>query len=46
MYRGEYENSLKNGQGFFRWEDGATYDGEWKCNKMHGIGKFNWKDGR
>ena len=27
FYKGQYKSGLKSGEGYFKWEDGATYQG-------------------
>ena len=35
-----------NGEGYYRWADGRTYNGEFKDNEMHGNGTYEWADKR
>jgi hypothetical protein len=57
MYRGEYFNDKKHGDGIFLWPNGKSYDGNWDKGKQHGIGyyidskkgfrkKGEWKHGK
>lgn len=38
-------NDMKNGNGFFDWGDGTTYDGQWVDNQRSGKGTFKYADG-
>ena len=39
-YEGNYVKGQKTGNGFFKFEDGSTYEGDWRYNAMEGIGKI------
>ena len=45
-YLGEFEHSLRSGNGVFYYANGAVYKGEWKDNMKNGQGKFTSRDGR
>lgn len=45
VYAGAFELGAFNGQGKYRWPDGATYEGGWLRNKMHGGGVYTSADG-
>ncbi|KFQ45714.1 Radial spoke head 1, partial [Nestor notabilis] len=44
-YDGEYEHGLRNGQGTYRFKNGARYIGTYLRNKKHGQGTFFYPDG-
>lgn len=29
IYKGDFKNGLKYGNGVYKWSDGSSYDGEW-----------------
>ena len=41
-----YNKGQKEGQGYYKWTDGSSYDGEWFDNMIHGYGVYVWGDGR
>ena len=44
-YKGEFDNNLINGKGFYEWKNGNSFEGSFINGKMNGIGLFLWKDG-
>lgn len=34
------------GEGYYTWPDGRTYQGEYFADKKHGFGVYTWPDGR
>lgn len=46
MYKGEYLNGYKDGNGLYTWPDGTYYDGSWVKNSINGQGLYHWNDGR
>ena len=40
VYEGEFAKNLFEGQGEYKWPDGAVYSGGWRQNKMHGKGVY------
>ncbi|KAA0196443.1 Radial spoke head 1 [Fasciolopsis buskii] len=40
-----YENGKRNGEGIYRFKNGARYDGFYRENKKHGTGTFYYPDG-
>jgi hypothetical protein len=36
---------MKDGQGTYKWKNGAFYIGEWKSDKRHGKGLMTGGDG-
>ena len=45
IYEGEFRDSLKEGIGTYRWEDGASYMGYFKDNQINGYGFMNFANG-
>ena len=43
-YTGDVKNGQKEGNGTFKWSDGAVYEGEWKNNQINGKGKLTIPD--
>lgn len=56
MYRGEWLNDKREGNGIMEFDDGSRYEGEWKNDRREGQGtkfyitgaiyKGEWKDGK
>ena len=45
-YKGEIDkNGAKEGNGFYFWHDGSTYEGSFSKDKRHGTGTFRWANG-
>ena len=40
MYKGEWNENIKEGLGIRVWEDGKKYQGYWKDNKANGKGRL------
>lgn len=38
VYKGQFQDNMRNGKGEFRWHNGEYYNGEWSANKKHGSG--------
>ena len=45
FYEGNFENSLREGQGVYKWSDGRVYEGEYKLDQRHGYGHFVYPSG-
>lgn len=45
VYRGEWKNSLRHGQGNFQWADGEKYIGAYVNGKREGMGVYLWPSG-
>ena len=41
-----FQTEKKNGEGIYKWEDGAVYIGNITNNLINGNGDFKWNDGR
>ena len=46
LYKGFWEQDVRQGFGICYYEDRSCYIGEWKENKRHGYGLFIAKDGQ
>lgn len=44
IYRGEFKNNKKDGNGICNWLNGEEYVGEWKSGFRHGTGQWSSKD--
>ena len=44
-YKGEWNNSKRQGMGIQNWTDGTKYVGQWENDKASGIGKLYHADG-
>lgn len=44
-YTGEWKGEVKEGEGSYKWENGAFYQGEWKNNKRSGYGEMTLPNG-
>lgn len=44
-YEGNFQNSLKNGQGTFKREDESIYTGQFCKDQIEGFGECVWADG-
>lgn len=44
MYVGEMKNSMRNGYGELKFQNGSEYKGMWKNDVMHGEGEYITKD--
>lgn len=44
-YKGEFDNNVINGKGFYEWKNGNSFKGNFINGKMNGLGLFLWKDG-
>ena len=38
--------NMLEGEGFYQWSDGRSYNGTWSYDNMNGFGEFRWPDGR
>jgi hypothetical protein len=45
VYRGEWENNQRHGNGTFEWNDGMRYEGEFVNDKREGQGTYFWPSG-
>ncbi len=45
MFRGEYKNGTRNGQGTYTFASGAVYEGSYADSKRSGYGVFKSPDG-
>ena len=44
MYRGEWREGVKEGEGEMEWDGGKEkYSGQWKGGKPHGHGVYIWQ---
>ncbi len=41
-YIGEFKKGWPNGNGFYEWNNGDSYEGGWKTGERHGNGKFTF----
>ena len=46
VYKGEYWEDERNGQGRMEWIDGSVYEGEWLNGIQHGFGKMTFPSGK
>ena len=46
MYKGEFKNGFKNGQGVLTSPNGKKYEGDFKDDMKHGKGVLIYKDGK
>lgn len=44
-YRGQWENGMRNGDGYMRYTNGDEYNGLWKDDKREGPGKMTFANG-
>ncbi|CAD8147805.1 unnamed protein product [Paramecium octaurelia] len=44
-YHGEMKESLKHGEGVYKFDNGNRYEGEWYKNQKHGKGKYYYSSG-
>jgi hypothetical protein len=45
MYRGDFKDDERNGQGEMHWTDGTVYSGGWYRGIQHGKGTMKLPDG-
>ena len=45
IYVGTWKNSLRHGEGSYKWTNGDVYSGNWENDKRHGQGQYIWSDG-
>lgn len=45
VYRGDWRNNLRHGQGNFQWADGEKYIGAYVNGKREGMGVYLWPSG-
>jgi hypothetical protein len=45
VYRGEWKNNLRHGEGSFQWADGEKYIGAYVNGKREGMGVYLWPSG-
>lgn len=43
--QGDFVANMYQGEGTYRWPDGALYTGGWQFSRMHGEGTYTSKDG-
>ena len=46
VYTGEWKNSLQNGKGHYKHDDGSWYEGAWKDGHPHGHGQMLTPEGK
>lgn len=46
VYKGEYFEDERHGQGRMEWTDGSVYEGEWQNGIQHGWGKMIYPNGK
>ncbi|CAN0379234.1 unnamed protein product, partial [Ectocarpus sp. 13 AM-2016] len=46
VYRGEWLDGMRHGQGTFMYADGSRHTGQWHKNKKHGPAVFMSDNGR
>lgn len=46
VFKGNFVQGIKCGQGKFVASDGTSYEGEWKDDKRNGKGKYTYSEGR
>ncbi len=45
IYKGDYVDGNRTGQGIYNYANGNVYEGQFKENKMHGKGKMKYANG-
>jgi len=45
VYKGEFVENKKHGQGVLTWPDGRQYEGQFVNDEFHGQGTMSWPDG-
>ncbi|MYM64780.1 protein kinase [Pseudomaricurvus sp. HS19] len=45
VYRGQWMNGKRHGEGRFDWNNGQSYDGDWRADVRTGQGFYQWTNG-
>lgn len=45
IYRGQWKDNLRHGEGTFKWADDEKYEGEYVEGKREGYGVYHWPSG-
>jgi hypothetical protein len=46
IYKGQFKNNKRSGEGECKWLNGESYIGQWDNGLRHGHGRWSSKDGR
>ncbi len=42
VYEGQFKNSVQDGYGVYKYNDGTVYTGQFQDGERHGKGKIEW----